>query len=555
MEKYRDIPQLWVILAHIEHFFSNVFYNSKGREFKVEFGCFIKTLRKGIKGLNQNAFAIELLNAAKNAKLDLMEEAVKSWLRGGCDKGGNKGYEKYFTDGMIDEFKFTDFLKNRMHSSWTTVQADFRNMSKDNLGNIIDCYTNDVDVFFLSILKQFKEIVGLPYNSILINKHTSQVTDKNTTKEHKYHLPLIKKLFLIDGLAGTGKYDLIEYINNKNNFNSAIIRKFTTRTERIEEKARSIDLELKFIPQEEFAVHRSNDDFYYYSYEDESYGFYKIDIINMLKDHENVFLIVRNRSIIQKISFDFKNIAVVVPIFIYSDRSLISKRLMKDGYNPEQIKFRLDRSEVSFNDYLEYPDGELKVIINNSEKSNFYRKINSLLDEFSVERIDLPNLLFINPSLKFELLKPIEEFKNNILRQLTYYPYEKNILLMMKREESNDNFYDFIKNEIEQVGFNCVHFEDPRWNISGNRLNHLAILYCCKYCIVLFDGETEDNFNVAYKLGIMQYQGKRCLIIKKDGILNYPFDFISDKTKTETYSAEIDFLKIFKNWIVEIQNT
>jgi len=361
---------------------------------------------------------------------------------------------------------------------------------------------------------------------------------------------MIRKIFLIDGLAGTGKSDLIDFVNRKHKINSTVVQKYTTRERRTPEEASLIDL--TFVDHEHFESLKTSG-FYFYEYGHESYGFYKDDIIFALQHYENVFVIVRDRTLIKKISVDFETLAYVIPVFVYTDRDQVIDRLKRDGFDDEQIGFRLKRSQISWDDYLEYPDGSLRIIINNSDKAHFNRKINSLIDEFSSDRIDSSNFIFINPALKFELIKPLEGFKRDILRQLDKFPYEKNIFLMMKFRDSNMKFYQFIKNEVERAGYNCVRADDASWNITGNVYNPIAALYCCKYGIALFDEPEEGqnyNPNVAYELGIMQYQNKRCLILKKDDLPNMPFDLIAELRKE--YSAEIDFQKMFSDWLVEI---
>lgn len=49
---------------------------------------------------------------------------------------------------------------------------------------------------------------------------------------------MIKKLFLIDGLAGTGKNDLIDFIEQKHHSTSTVVYKYTTRTHRNPEEAK-----------------------------------------------------------------------------------------------------------------------------------------------------------------------------------------------------------------------------------------------------------------------------------------------------------------------------
>lgn len=364
---------------------------------------------------------------------------------------------------------------------------------------------------------------------------------------------MFNKLFLVDGLAGTGKNDLIDFIEQKHRFTSTVIYKYTTRMHRNPEEARKTDL--MFVSGEEFQ-NKCNKDFYNYSYANEWYGFAKKDVTDALAKYENVFVIIRDRNLIAKLANDFFEMALVIPIFIYTDRSLIMDRLKNEGFSEEDIKFRLQRSEYSWKDYLEYPDGNIRIIINNSDKSDFHRKINSLIGEFSMNKIDLPNYIYINPHLKFELIKPLVGFKQDIKKRLDSFPYEKNIFLMMKFRSSNEDFFDFIKTEIANAGFNCVRADDDEWNITKNVYNPLAVLYCCKFGIALFDQPEEGqdyNPNVAYELGIMHYQGKNVLLLTHDDLPPMPFDLIKDLRKN--YSKEIDFRRLFKKWLREVSAT
>lgn len=364
---------------------------------------------------------------------------------------------------------------------------------------------------------------------------------------------MINKLFLIDGLAGTGKNDLIDFIEQKHRLTSTVIYKYTTRIHRNPEEAKKNDL--LFVSGEDFKS-KCDKDFYNYTYADGQYGFDKKDVIDALTRYENVFVIVRDRNLIERLTIDFSEMALVIPIFIYSDRSLIVERLKNDGFSQEDIAFRLDRSKYSWNDYLEYPDGNIRVIINNSDKSDFHRKINSLIGEFSMDKIDLPNYIYINSRLKFELIKPLVGFKQDIKKRLDRFPYEKNIFLMMKFRKSNEDFSEFIKTEIANAGFNCVRADDDEWNITKNVYNPLAVLYCCKFGIALFDQPEEGqdyNPNVAYELGIMHYQGKNVLLLTHDDLPPMPFDLIKDLRKN--YSKEIDFRRLFMKWLREVSAT
>jgi hypothetical protein len=136
---------------------------------------------------------------------------------------------------------------------------------------------------------------------------------------------------------------------------------------------------------------------------------------------------------------------------------------------------------------------------------------------------------------------------------LKKHPYEKNVFLMMKYRKNNKTFYDFIKNELQKLGYNCVRADEAKWNITDKVDNALAVLNCCKYGIALFDEPEEGaNYspNVAYELGVMHAQGKKCLILKHSELKDVPFDLVKELYKP--YSKEIEFQRIFRDWLESI---
>ena len=102
-----------------------------------------------------------------------------------------------------------------------------------------------------------------------------------------------------------------------------------------------------------------------------------------------------------------------------------------------------------------------------------------------------------------------------MLDRLRRYPFERNVFLMMKFRDGNRPVFDFIKESLAANGLNCVRADDKEWQITRDVYNPVAVLYCCKYGIALFDeAETGSTYNpnVAYELGMMHLQGKECLI-------------------------------------------
>ena len=185
---------------------------------------------------------------------------------------------------------------------------------------------------------------------------------------------MLKKLILIDGAAGTGKTDLVEYVKNRYH-NANMLRKYTTRPFREEEKNSNLDL--IFLSEEEFAKKNFGDK-NKYPYGGHLYGFNEDELRASLEKYEFTLVIIRSIQIIKRLQADYKYKAIVVPIYIYTDRNLVVERLKSDGYTNDKIDFRLKRSESCWEDYLENDYFETPIIINNSNKVDFHRKINQI---------------------------------------------------------------------------------------------------------------------------------------------------------------------------------
>lgn len=361
---------------------------------------------------------------------------------------------------------------------------------------------------------------------------------------------MLKKLILIDGAAGTGKTDLVDYVKDKYH-NANVLCKYTTRPFRDEEKNSSLDL--IFLSEEEFAK-KNLDNKNIYSYGGNLYGFDEDELVESLEKYEFTLIIIRNTQIIKRLQNDYKYKAIVVPIYIYTDRNLVVERLKADGYTQDKIDFRLRRSESCWDDYLENDYLETPIIINNSNKTDFHRKINQIFTSNIVK--EKAEYVYINPSVKFELISALRGYKKEIQRRLNKYPYDKNVFLMMKFRDNNKVTYKYIKRELEKYGYNCVRADEKEWkNITGTSFNPMAVVYCCKYGIALFDEPEEGayyNPNVAYELGMMQTQNKRCLILKHYSLPNPPFDIVKDLY--QVYNKEIEFENILSDWITGLED-
>lgn len=367
----------------------------------------------------------------------------------------------------------------------------------------------------------------------------------------------MKNLFLIDGLAGTGKSDCLEFVNEEYSSRKGFVtclRKYSTRKKRKTEDNESYQLDLDFVEEEDFEKlkqPRENDFFYNYEYSKKSYGFFKSVLDKAIENYQNTFVIVRNIELIKTLMDAYKHINVI-PVFTYSDLNYIEERLRQDGYDEEQIQFRIERSKKPLEDYLSQSVFIYKeVLINTSNKADFKRIIKCLIDKYNQQ--DNKNLI-TSDGKKYKLIKPLRGYIEQISNKLKATRYEKNVFLMMKYRESNSDIEKLIKAALGAFGYNCICAKDLSWNITNDYYNTMAVIYCCKYGIALFDkmeAEQVYNPNVAYELGFMQSQGKKCLTIKhKDVVKSKFFDSLKDLIKE--YSADNELMTIISEWVKEI---
>ena len=340
----------------------------------------------------------------------------------------------------------------------------------------------------------------------------------------------MNKLFLIDGAAGTGKSDLMEFVRSQSDYDINSVGKITTRGQRNIEEAKTTDL--TFVSANEFAEKNRTGAYYTYKYgskgEEYDYALSKEELITSLKKHEFTFAIVRSRPSITQIVKDLSTYGLVKHVFICTEKDEAIRRMQKDGFDEDQIAFRTRRNKILW-DEEKYFDQNRITIINNSNPEDFHAQIRRMLDSFSSKQ-ERDDILYINGSINYHLMSSLVGKKDDLVRQLKQYPFEKNIFLMMKYRPTNESIYSEIRRIIQEHGYNCVRADAAEWTfLSSDVDNYLAALYCCKYGIALFDRpEKGADFspNVAYELGIMHNQKKKCLILKHKSLNQMPFDLI-----------------------------
>ncbi len=364
----------------------------------------------------------------------------------------------------------------------------------------------------------------------------------------------MKFLFLIDGAAGTGKTDMVSYIAKQYqpSGTATVVRKFTTRDHRPEEIKHGAKLDLEFVTEHEFTARFNGSHCYVYEYGGERYAFEKEAVDSALRQFNCTFIIVRSLDVIQQLRRDYSRVRTVA-VFVHSDGAQVRRRLKADGYDAAEIKFRLSRQDLVWDDYLTHPDLYNEIVINNSVKRDFQRLIQGLIAKYTDPPLDI---LPIAPDQSFSLPRALIGHRDEILRRVETYPYDRNVFLMMKFRDSNLLVFKFIAEQIDRSGFHCVRADQKEWDITSDVYNPIAVLHCCKYGIALFDEPEEDytfSPNVAYELGMMHLQRKRCLILRHSSLPPMPFDLIKDLHRS--YSKALELKAIVTDWLDDIRRS
>ena len=298
----------------------------------------------------------------------------------------------------------------------------------------------------------------------------------------------MKNLFLIDGASGTGKSDLLSYVDSYST-KVAIVRKATTREMRDYEKDEHF-LDLEFISEDDF----DNRQFRYeYKYTGKRYGFQRTDIETAFKRTTNVFIIVRNQEIIKQIKEDFGFINVV-SVYIHTDSTMVRTRLEQQKMSEDQIKFRLARLNLAYEDYVRHSSIYQEVLINNSSQVDYHAMIDSMLEKYR-ERPDVKdNLVFI--LMSFNRQNPnLEDYAEAMKRAVTDH----------------------------DPSFHCVNLDD----LTGSfKISHEAKRHILQCRLAIVD-LTENKPNVFYELGFAHASGKEVIITAHEDnpILFYPSEY------------------------------
>lgn len=291
----------------------------------------------------------------------------------------------------------------------------------------------------------------------------------------------MKNLFLVDGASGTGKSDLVQWIDENNAGDVAIVKKATTRPQReAERQDPATMLDLEFVSKEAFDAENFE---YTYKYAGHDYGFHARALTDALLQKDNVFVIVRSTDLIRRLEQDYR-LANVVPLFIYTDRTELEDRLRKSGSDDAAIRFRQERSKYALRDYFSRPEFYREVIINNARIDVFHS---------TVERI----------VSKYASYRSIDPFLVSVMMSFT--PTNSRL----------DDTYDAIERTLKSVS-RRYHVERVDKAPGSPKIAEQFRQLTSRSGFVIVD-LTENKTNVYYELGFIQASGKRCVITAAEG--------------------------------------
>jgi TIR domain len=157
----------------------------------------------------------------------------------------------------------------------------------------------------------------------------------------------------------------------------------------------------------------------------------------------------------------------------------------------------------------------------------------------------------VSSTERFPLVQPLAGFKQQIEARLT--TYARNVFVMMKYRESNLDTWHFLSDVLRAHGLVPVRADDPQWDITRDTYNPIAVLYCCRYGLALYDASSDDldfSPNVTYELAMMHLQRKDCLILRHSSLPAARFSIIHKLHKP--YSKEIELRKLVARWAEEL---
>lgn len=379
----------------------------------------------------------------------------------------------------------------------------------------------------------------------------SQLTIKRMAQRHKQNRR--KTLFVIDGAFGPVKANLVSYLDASSRQNGlGYIKKYSWKEHDYPIKT-DISQDLIEIDEQGFKNKQKDESFVFYRHSDQYYGFDSREVERQFREDskDHLFVVVRSQQTIKDLQERFPQFGPIV-VFVYIEEDSL-KHALTSAYeveNHQELEFHLARRNRAWRDFLKHPDLYDAVVNHPGEQGRFIDSVESLID----------NCGNIVSNGRF---RPDHQDEHHLLLALRGHgkllakhasQYDRRVFVMMKFRSENKHLYDLIEAAVVGAGFQCERADKK--NITKDVYNPLAYLYTCKFGVALFDANYADevnqySVNVAYELGMMQAQGKQCLVLRsKELPEEIPFDIVKDLRKE--YSAPDELPEIVSSWLSDL---
>lgn len=191
-----------------------------------------------------------------------------------------------------------------------------------------------------------------------------------------------QNLFLINGVHGGGKSALLRIALARQEFDVAVLRKYTTRPVRKDEVGTEC-LDSIFISRDEFAAHCQATDFLAYTNGGE-YGFHLDDLRSLCAAHRNVLGILTDPSVLGRVKQALPK-TNIIPIFLYADASCVDTRLSMPGQDAD-FRHRTARSVTVLDRFAHDPCLYRHVLLNVFGEAVFEQHVLQLLRVYNPDR-------------------------------------------------------------------------------------------------------------------------------------------------------------------------
>jgi hypothetical protein len=323
-------------------------------------------------------------------------------------------------------------------------------------------------------------------------------------------------LFLVDGAAGIGKTDLIQYWHGQ--AKCTLIKKFAYISENAPPDRRNWRQKKGLIKADAQAYRQACGDrsgtIIYSSKQKERHWFehywVRLSEIQEALDQDpesRACMICRDFKAIERIRA-LLPYTRVVSILVYVNPMAVARDRNTRNRNKEI-------EQIALENITRYDD----VLICPGNRAWSYKgQLDRVLNKYG--RLTHGQIC-LNSNNLISMPDHLVSAAPNAQRALEKYPFDKNVFVMMPYRADTEEYERRINKALSNHDLNPVYAKYPEWNLTDHADNSRAVLICCKYGIALFAPDPGENIklepreylnlNVMYELGCMHTLGRTCV--------------------------------------------